>query len=78
MARIKVTGEQPFQVPGASRFCIGQTADGYTLYFSVDGVNWTAWTDGTLAETDQVVVNAAEGMYFKLVGNTSEDVIVTW
>ena len=78
MASIKVSGEQPFQIPGASRFCIGQTEAGYTLNFSADGVNWTPWTDGTLAETDQVVVNAAEGMYFKLAGNTSEDVVITW
>lgn len=77
MESIKVSGEQPFQV-GASRFCIGQTEAGYTLNFSVNGVDWTAWTDGTLANTDQVVVNAAEGMYFKLDGNTSDDVLITW
>lgn len=77
MARILVSGEQPFQV-GASRFCIGQTEAGYTLNYSVNGSDWTAWTDGTLANTDQVVVNAAEGMYFKLDGNTSDDVLITW
>ena len=77
MASILVSGETPFQV-GASRFCIGQTEAGYTLNISVNGSDWTAWTDGTLANTDQVVVNAAEGMYFKLAGNTSDDVKVTW
>lgn len=77
MARIKISGEQPFQV-GASRFCIGATAAGYTLNFSADGVTFTPWTDGTLADTDQVVVNAAAGMYFKLAGNTSENVVITW
>ena len=77
MAKKKISGEEVFQV-GASRFCIGQTADGYTLNFSTDGVNFTPWTDGTLADTDQVVVNAAAGMYFKLAGNTSDDVLITW
>ena len=77
MAKFKVSGETPFQV-GASRFCIGQTEAGYTLNFSVNGEDWTAWTDGTLANTDQVVVNAAAGMYFKLAGNTSENVEVSW
>ena len=75
--KIKVNGEAPFQV-WASRFCIGQTAEGYTLNYSVDGTHWTAWEEMTAADTDQVVVNAAEGMYFKLAGNSSDDVIITW
>ena len=77
MAKLKISGEQPFQV-GAPRFCIGQTSAGYTLNFSIDGEHWTAWTDGTLAEKDQVVVNAALGMYFKLSGNADENVPITW
>lgn len=77
MAKTKVSGETPFQV-GASRFCIGQSASGYTLYFSTDGIHFTAWEESTDADTDQVVVNAAAGMYFKLVGNTSDDIPVTW
>lgn len=63
---------------GAPRFCIGQTEAGYTLYFSADGVNYTAWDTVTLANTDQVVVNAACGMYFKLVNNVSDNVVITW
>lgn len=77
MAQIKVSGEQPFQV-GASRFAIGQTADGYTLNFSVDGANWTPWSAATPAGTDQVVTNAAAGIYFKLAGNTSDNVDITF
>lgn len=77
MAQIKVTGEQPFQV-GAPRFAIGQTADGYTLNYSVDGENWTPWSAATPADTDQVVTNAAAGLYFKLAGNTSENVAITF
>ena len=40
MAKIKISGEQPFQV-GAPRFCIGQTPAGYTLQYSADGVHFT-------------------------------------
>lgn len=75
--RIFVNGETPFQV-GASRFCIGQSPSGYTLEYSADGINFTPWEEGTLAGKDQVVANAAEGMYFRLADNTGEAVPVTW
>lgn len=51
---------------------------GYTLNYSADGVHFTPWEEGTLADTTQVVAHAALGMYFKLVGNTSDDITVTW
>lgn len=75
--RIIVNGESPFQV-GASKFCIGATTNGYTLYYSADGVHFTPWEEGTLAGKDQVVVGAANGMYFKLFGNTDDGVVVTY
>lgn len=77
MARIKISGEAAFQVP-CSLFCIGHSSSGYTLNFSVNGTDWTAWTEGTLANTDQVVCNAAQGLFFKLVGNTASNVPITW
>ena len=77
MAKITRSGEEPFQV-GAPVFCIGQTEAGYTLNYSVDGEHWTAWEEMTAADTDCVVTNAAAGMYFKLAGNTSENVPITW
>lgn len=77
MAKIKVSGENSFQV-GASKFCIGATENGYTLNYSADGVHFTPWEEGTLANVDQVVVGAAAGMYFKLAGNTTDDVTITY
>lgn len=78
MARIKtISGEQVFQVE-ASRFCIGATTNGYTLYYSADGKHFTPWVEGTLANRDQVVVGAAEGMYFKLFGNTDDNITITY
>ena len=72
-----VNKEEAFQV-GASIFCIAATTDGYTLNYSADGKHFTAWEEGTLADTDQVVVGAAAGMYFKLDGNTDDGVLVTY
>lgn len=77
MAKIKVSGEKPFQV-GASKFCIGATENGYTLNYSADGEHFTPWEEGTLANVDQVVVGAAAGMYFKLAGNTTDNVTITY
>ena len=77
MAKIKISGEQAFQVE-ASIFAIGPSESGYTLNYSADGVNYIPWDDATLPEKTQVVANAALGMYFKLVDNTSENVTVTW
>ena len=74
--RIKVTDEAAFQVE-ASNFAINPSATGYTLNYSADGVNFTPWSEGTLAEVTQVVACAAVGMYYKLVGNVGQ-VVVTF
>lgn len=73
---IKVKGEQVFQIE-APNFAISPSASGYTLNYSADGVNFTAWDDATAIDTTQVVACGARGMYYKLVGNTA-DVIVTY
>lgn len=74
--KIKVINEAQFQV-NASNFAISPSASGYTLNYSADGVHFTAWDDVVPADTTQVVACGAVGMYYKLVGNTSE-VIVTY
>lgn len=77
MAKKIVKQDEPFQV-AASKFCIGATTNGYTLMYSADGQHFTPWEEGTLANHDQVVVGAANGMYFKLYGNTDNAVTVTY
>ena len=72
----KVTNEEAFQVE-ASNFAISPSATGYTLNYSADGVNFTPWSEGTLADITQVVACAACGMYYKLVGNVG-DVVITF
>lgn len=74
--KIKVINEAQFQV-NAPNFAISPSASGYTLNYSADGVHFTAWDDVVPADTTQVVACGAVGMYYKLVGNTSE-VIVTY
>lgn len=73
---IKIKDEQVFQVE-APNFAISPSPTGYTLNYSADGVNFTPWIDGTLAEVTQVVACAACGMYYKLVGNIG-NVVVTF
>ena len=72
---ITVKNEQVFQVE-ATNFAISPSASGYTLNYSADGVNFTPWSDVVPANTTQAVACAACGMYYKLVGNTSEVVVV--
>ena len=71
MARIKITGEQPFQVLGTS-FAVSPSAEGYTLNYSANGVEYTAWEEATPANEVLVVNGVAKLMYFKLVGNASD------
>lgn len=75
--KITVNGEQPFQV-GAPNFAISPSSSGYTLNFSADGVNFTPWDESTAANTTQVVVDAARGMYFFLDGNTDDNIVITY
>jgi len=73
---IKISGEQAFQVE-ASNFAISPSPSGYTLNYSADGEHFTPHTEGTLANTTQVVACAACGMYYFLAGNTG-DVVITY
>lgn len=67
----KVTGEAPFQVVGTA-FAISPSAEGYTLNYSADGVNWTAYEEATEAGKTELVNSPVAGLYYKLVGNASE------
>lgn len=78
MARkLIIKDEQPFQVDATS-FCIGASSSGYTLNYSADGVTYTAWVEATQSGVNLPVVGVACGMYFKLVGNTDDAVVVTF
>lgn len=66
-----IQAETPFQVLAHS-FAISPSAEGYTLNYSANGTDYTAWAEATQANDTCVVNGAAKGMWFKLVGNKSE------
>lgn len=65
--------EQPFKVI-SDNFAIAGTSAGYVLNYSVDKVNWTAWSESTPANEELIVNGAKEYMWFKLAGNVDENV----
>ena len=77
MARITVNGSEVFQIP-RKNFCIGYTSAGYTLNYSADGVNWTAWEKATAQNVNQIVENAPLNMYYKLAGNSQDGIVITY
>ena len=66
-----ITGEQPFQILAHS-FSVSPSAEGYTLNYSANGTEYTAWTEATPANETLVVNSIAKSMWFKLSGNNSE------
>lgn len=72
MAKI-ITGEQPFQVMAHS-FSV-YSDDAYTLNYSADGENYTAWGESTPAGETLIVNGVAKNMYFYLEGNTANATI---
>lgn len=68
---MKVTGENAFSVP-ANSFAISASNEGYTLNYSVDGTNWTAYSDATPSGETAIVNFAVKGMMYKLDGNNSD------
>ena len=75
MAVFKISGEAAFQVLSHS-FTVSPSSEGYTLNYSADGLNWTAYTEATPANENLIVNGIAFGQYIKLVGNNSEVQIV--
>lgn len=71
---IKLSGETPVQILAHS-FIVSQSDSGYTLNYSGDGINWTAYDEATPANEDLIVNGCAWGTYIKLAGNTSEVII---
>lgn len=72
---LKVSGETPFSVLSHS-FGVSQSAEGYTLNYSSDGITWTAYSEATPANEDLFVNGVPFGSFFKLAGNASEVQII--
>lgn len=71
----KVNGAEPFKCL-KDTFSVGVTTNGYTLNYSVDKENWTAYTQATPANEVLIVNGVTPYMWFKLAGNEDNDVEV--
>lgn len=74
--RIKITGEEPFQIPSAHSMGVSPSNEGYTLQYSVDGINYTDWEEATPANENLFVIGFPKYTFFKLDGNSSDVIIV--
>jgi len=75
MQPIKVSGETPFQVCAHS-FSVSPSASGYTLQYSANGYDYTAYTESTPANETLIVNGCAKGMFFRLSGNSGEVTVI--
>lgn len=71
MARMKINGENAFQVLAHS-FSVSPSSQSYTLQYSANGIEFTDWEETTPANETLVVNGVGKFMYFKLKGNNSE------
>lgn len=70
MITFKIQGETHFQV-NAHSFSVSPSTEGYTLNYSANGEDYTAYTASTPSNETLVVSGFAKGMYFYLDGNNS-------
>lgn len=73
--KILVNKEEVFRSSG-NKVAIAATASGYTLQYSVDGNDFDAYKDAVPAGENLIVTDVVTGMFFKLVGNTDDNVTV--
>lgn len=76
MRTIQITAEAPFQIANAHSFAVSNSESGYTLMYSADGYNYTAWSEATPANETLIVNSIANGMFFYFSGNTSTVTVV--
>ena len=62
-----IQGEEHFQIM-VENWSAGPSKEGYTLMYSADNLNFTAWPDKVPAGENLVVNLAAQGMWYYLKG----------
>ena len=75
MAKIKIQGEQPFQVDAHS-FSVSPSNDNYYLEYSADGVNYTQYEEQVESGDTLIVNGVAYNQFIRLSGNNSEVTII--
>lgn len=68
---IRVKGNKPFSVVSES-FAISPSEEGYTLMYSVEGSNWTAYPDVIPSGEVLVVNGVSKELFYKLEGNETD------
>ena len=72
--QIKVNGENKFSAK-KDQFAVAPTTSGYQVAYSADGENWTLDADARVPANENLVyLGAMQYMWYKLVGNTDEEV----
>ena len=73
--KILVNKEEVFRSSG-NKVAIAATTSGYTLQYSVDGNDFDEYHEPVPAGENLIVTDVVSGMFFKLVGNTNDNVTV--
>ena len=73
--KILVNKEEVFRSSG-NTVAIAATSSGYTLQFSVDGNDFDDYQDAVPAGENLIITDVVSGMFFKLSGNTDDNVTV--
>jgi hypothetical protein len=73
--KILINKEDIFQARG-SKVAISATTSGYTLQYSVDGRDFDDYQESIPANENLIVSDVISGMFFKLAGNTDDNVTV--
>lgn len=74
--KIKIKGEQPWQVIGAHSFGVSPSSESYILQYSCDGINYTDWGESVPANENLFVINVPKYSYYKLKNNNSDVIII--
>lgn len=69
-----IQGDKVFSVP-ASEFAISPSKQAYTLEYSANGEDFTAWKESTPTGENLVVTGAVKTMYYRLNGNADNLVL---
>lgn len=74
---MKISGQSVFQIPAHSFIC-SPSESGYVLQYSADGVNFTSYDEETPAGENLIVNGVPKFTYFKLSGNTDENIRIQY
>ena len=75
--RILLSKEEAKQI-GAHSFSVAPTSAGFTIAYSADGINFTNYSEATPANEVLLVNGAPKNVFWKLVGNVDDNVVVTF